>query len=104
MSAVPADADALPSLPFDHSLSHIIDHSGYFVARDTRVLQAGPMALFDEHVAVAETASLDFDADLVGTWVWNVPFDRLERGAWTCDLDGSHLWHRGASLLDQRLP
>jgi hypothetical protein len=62
LSAVPAHSDALPFLPYGNTGPGFVDNTSNFVSGNARVLNAGPTALFREHVTVANATSLNFDA------------------------------------------
>jgi hypothetical protein len=62
MPSVPAHADPLSLFPRLHVGADLVDDAGHLVARNTRVLNARPVAFLQEHVAVADAAGLDLDA------------------------------------------
>ena len=64
MAAVPSDAYALAGFPIGNVGADGIDPTGDFVSGHAWILEAGPMTLFYECVAVADTAGFDFDSDL----------------------------------------
>src|ERR1700681_4374779 len=64
VSAVPSHADPLTRVPQSHVRADGINASGNFMARHPRILNSRPESLFYQRVAVADTASLDFDAHL----------------------------------------
>src|SRR5206468_2016841 len=53
MSAVPAHPGPLAGLPVNDIRPDRIDASGDLVARNTRILQARPETILDQHIAVA---------------------------------------------------
>jgi hypothetical protein len=82
MAAMPTDAHPLAFLPRRDAGTNLVDYSGHFVARDTRVLQAGPMALFHKHIAMTDPTRLHFDADLALPGHWDLSLDRFEWPPW----------------------
>ena len=64
MTTVPADADAVARFPSRDATAELVDHARHFVARNSWILQARPVPLPCEFVAHADSASLDFDANL----------------------------------------
>jgi hypothetical protein len=69
VAAVPADPHALPWLPSDNALTERIDSPGDFMSRYARVLNPRPQSFFRHGVAVANSASLDFNAHLSRAWL-----------------------------------
>ena len=61
--------------------AEFIDYSGDFVSGNAWILNAGPLAFFGEHVAVANAASLHLDAHLSCARRGNFAFDDLEIGS-----------------------
>jgi hypothetical protein len=47
VASVPTNADALPGFPRLHTFTHEIDNADHLVSRHTRILNSGPLALFD---------------------------------------------------------
>src|SRR5438093_12887953 len=81
MAAVPADADALSHCPLGNTSPHFINDAHNFVSWSAWILNSGPRAVFREHIAVADTASLHLDAHLPCIWGGNLAFDDLEIGS-----------------------
>ena len=77
MSAMPAHANALTFLPFNDVVADRIDASADFMPRHTRILKPGPQTLFDEHIAVANAACLDFHANLPSARLRDVAFHQF---------------------------
>src|SRR5262249_5469570 len=74
-AAVPADTDALPQRPLGNTGAHLIDKAHDFVSGSTGILNAGPLAFFREHVAVANPAGLHLDQHLASTGLRNLALD-----------------------------
>ena len=64
IAAKPADADALPIPPSDHTIPNRVDHAGDLVPRDAWEGKVGPLPFDGETVAVAHAAGLDADTHL----------------------------------------
>src|ERR1051325_6413200 len=47
------------------------------MTRYARILDSGPQAIFDKHIAVANAACFHFHADLSGAWLGNIAFDQF---------------------------
>ena len=94
VSTVPAYADAIAFLPLGDAIADGIDYAGNLVARDARVDEAGPVAVFDEVVAEADTTGLDFDADFAWTGLRDVALDQFEVGSGLGHLCDEILRHR----------
>lgn len=67
-----------------------VDHAGDFMARNAGVLEAGPMPLLHECVAMADATGFDADADFSGTGIGDVSLDDLEVTTGAAELNGSH--------------
>src|SRR5208282_315376 len=59
-----------------------------------RILQARPVSVLDQRIAVANATSLDFDSNPTGGRLGNFAFDNFKRSARMGDLRSSHLWHK----------
>ena len=86
VSAVPADADSLTGLPVEHVGTDDVDNTNDLVAENTWVLDAGPVTLLGEYVAMAEAARFHFDADLARTGLRNFLLNEFKRATSTGDL------------------
>jgi hypothetical protein len=71
---MPAHSDPLAGSPSGDAPAQGIDDPCYFVARDSRVLNAGKASLYRENITVADAASLDLDPDVPRDGVWDVAF------------------------------
>ena len=90
VAAVPADADALAGLPVGDVSADGVDAAGDFVSGDAGILDAGPMAFFDQRIAMADAAGFDLNSDLVAAGFGDVSFDQFEIAAGFADLDSFH--------------
>jgi hypothetical protein len=61
VAAVPSDTNPLAASPSDHSFADGVNRAGNLMTRDARVLNAGPKALFDQHIAMADAAGRHLD-------------------------------------------
>lgn len=62
---MPADTDALAFVPLFDIRAECIDPSSDLVARCAGLLDTGPLALLDEHIAVTDSARIDLYAHLL---------------------------------------
>jgi hypothetical protein len=90
MSAVPTDSDALTGLPSTDVGTHGIDLPGNFVARHPGILDPRPEPFFHQHVAMADTTSLYFDAHLITARPGNRAVDHFEISSRLANLHGFH--------------
>src|SRR5690348_12970955 len=81
MSTMPAHTHPLPPCPCRHAGSHFVDNAGDLVARDPRVVQAGPIALLYKQVTVTNSAGLHLNAGLVRSRCRDFSRDDFECGA-----------------------
>ena len=93
IAAVPADADALADGPGRGIGADGVDEADDFVSGNARILNPGEEAVLGEDVAVADAARLDFDADLAGARLRDIPLDEFERTLGGGDLNGAHFGH-----------
>ena len=78
---MPAHADTLSLLPRGNARAQFIDDTRDFMSWNARILNAGPLAFFCEHVAVADAAGLYLDAHLPRARLRNLALDDLEIGS-----------------------
>ncbi len=64
------------------------------MARHAGILQTGPKAVFDEHIAVTDAAGLDLDPHPSGWGLRDFAFHEFKWPAGVADLGGSHLGHK----------
>jgi hypothetical protein len=81
MAAVPAHANALAWFPLSDASTDCVYDADHFVAGHARILDSRPLTFFDERVAVADAAGLNFDSYLAWTGLWNFTFNQFERPA-----------------------
>jgi hypothetical protein len=98
ITAMPAHPNPHAYLPVGYIGSHGIDDAHHLVPGHARILNARDGASDREHVAVAYTAGLHFDAHLALFWFWNVALDDLKIGVGLGDLDDFHSRHKGLPL------
>jgi hypothetical protein len=75
---VPADPDTLSPFPRGDLRAQFVDDTGDFMSRNAGILNAGQSSFFGEHVAMADTASLNLDAHFSRSGLWNLALDDLE--------------------------
>jgi hypothetical protein len=90
MPAMPADSDSLPLCPSGNTLPDRINDSGYFVAGDSRVLNAWERSLFCERVAVTYAASLNFDSHRSCAGFRDIAFNEFKWSIRLRDLHDTH--------------
>src|SRR5271163_1820303 len=95
MAAMPAEADALPGFEDGHVGADRVDDSGDLVAGDSGICETGPETFLGEHVAVADAACLDANADLAGAGLGEFFLDQFKWGMGGWYLYGASLdgWH-----------
>ena len=76
--AMPADAGAVARLPFGDVRADRVDDAGDLVAGNARQRDPWPESLDRQHVAMADPAGFDADADLPGTGLRDVALDERE--------------------------
>jgi hypothetical protein len=76
-SAIPADTDSLPDLPSRNVGADGIDHADDFVSRNARILDAGEEPVLRYGIAMANTASLDFDSNEARAWIGDSTLDNF---------------------------
>src|SRR5947199_8358101 len=60
------------------------------MSRNARILNAWPRPIFDQGVAMTDTARLDLDSYPTGVWFRNFPFDNFKWSVRVRDLHGTH--------------
>src|SRR5262245_57787026 len=94
VSAMPADADALPLGPSGNSGTHSVDETHHFMTWYARVLDTGPGTFLCERVTMTDAAGLHLDSHLSRCWVRNFPLDDLELCSRAGNLCRLHRCHR----------
>jgi hypothetical protein len=93
IAAEPADADALPRLPWHNAIANRIDDADNLVPGHTRIGDERKNPLYGYRIAVTNAASLDTDTHLPSLRLWNFPRCKFQRGSALCYLHKSSL-HR----------
>src|SRR4051812_10843294 len=88
VTAVPADAHALAGFPLRYVSADGVDEAGNFVARDTRVGQAGEVPFVRERIGMADAAGLDPDSHRASRWIDEFALNEFQL-AGLGDLDGA---------------
>jgi hypothetical protein len=91
MAAVPADADALPVLPFGNPSSHFVYDACHFMPGNAGILDSGPQAFFRKPVTVANATGLHLDSHLPRARLRNFALDDLKSRSRTRNLRHFHL-------------
>ena len=99
MPAKPADADAGAHAPAHHVGADRVDDAGHFVPRHQRVLHPGKQPILGDHVAVADAASLDLDANLAALRLRQLALDQFQRAALMGHLHDAHLRHHALPVV-----
>jgi hypothetical protein len=89
VAAVPAEADALADFEDRDIGSDGIEDTGDLVAGDAGIAQARPEPHLGEHIAVADSAGLDADADVAGARLGKFALDDFKWSVGRGDLDGT---------------
>ena len=87
---MPSQADPIPGLPERDVGAECVDASGNLVAGHARILNAGPVSLFHQRIAVADAAGLNFNAHLPAAGLRNGTLDDFKISTGLADLDGFH--------------
>ena len=77
VAAVPTDADTLAFFPRLHSFADSVDNSDHLVSRHTRILNTGPEAVFNQRVAMTNTARINFDPHPFRLRLGNISFNKF---------------------------
>ena len=78
LAAVPADADALSLSPPGNTRAQLINDARDFVSWNSRILNAGPITILGEHVAMTNATGLHLHAYLSHRRRGNLALDDLE--------------------------
>src|SRR6185503_13642888 len=87
---MPTNTNTLAHGPCGDVVADGIDASGDFVPRHTRILESRPDTVFDQHIAVANTAGFNLHAHLSGARLRNIAFYQFPISAWSTYLSGFH--------------
>src|SRR5207244_5274580 len=82
--------DALTGCPCGDVVADCIDASRYLMTWHAWILKPWPEAVFDEHVAVANAACLDFHAHLAGSRFGNIALHQFPIATCLAYLCGFH--------------
>src|SRR5690606_22828154 len=77
-AAEPADTGAVAHFPATDIRTYRFDRADDFMARNSRILQPWPVALDNERIAMAYTASVNPDQQLAVTRRGNFPLNTFE--------------------------
>jgi hypothetical protein len=99
MTSVPADAHALAGFPLRYTVADRVDAASNFVSGNAGILEAGPVTVFYDRIAVTDTAGFDLDADLSTSRLGNVAFDEFKASARLADLHNFHARHGMTSFI-----
>jgi hypothetical protein len=97
VAAVPSDTDPLAASPSDHSRADGVNRTGNLMTRDARVLNAGPKALFDQRITMADAARRHFDPDRSRRRLGDRSFNNLKRSPRARNLCYSHCCHKSST-------
>lgn len=70
-----------------------VHHIGDFVSGGAQILHSRPQSLFNVHIGVTDSASLDFDAHISRSGLRYFAFHQFEWPFWFGHLHGTHLRH-----------
>jgi hypothetical protein len=108
LPAVPTYANPVSLTPAIHIRSELVDCPGDFVSGNARIRDAGKLAFFRDHVAVANSTGLNANPDLSWPGLWDLPFDDLEVSPSPGYLNSFHLRHEappvGSVTTSRRAP
>ena len=79
---MPTDTNALAGFPWQDTFPDSVYNSDDLVPRNPRVLQARPMTLLDQGVAVADTTGLNSDPHQARANLRDLSFDNFKRPLW----------------------
>src|SRR5215472_3445918 len=88
--AMPSDADALAHFPIRHVFAERLDHAGNLMPRRSRIADPRPRRFFREHVAVANSARLNFDPNLPARRLDDLFINQFEGTLGLLDQNGLH--------------
>ena len=101
IAPVPPDARPLALRPSGDAAAHRIDDPRHLMTGTPGVLDPGKASLFDERIAVADAARLDFDPDRSRARLRDRPFHNLNSALTPRDLRNPHRRHDNSSFCPQ---
>jgi hypothetical protein len=72
MATIPAYCNSLSWFPVTDIFAYFIYYTCYFMSRNSWILYAWEQPLFSNRITMADAASLDLDAYLFLTGLWNI--------------------------------
>jgi hypothetical protein len=94
MAAVPTHTYALAHIPAADMAAEGVNATGYFMPGNARIFQTRPQAIFDEHVAMANTTCFHLNPNLVFSWLRNVALDQFPFPTRLTNLCNLHALHK----------
>jgi hypothetical protein len=91
---VPADANPVAEAPAGDAGTEGVNGPGHLVSGDTGILNAGPVALLGQGIAVADAGGLHADAHLARTGLGYLALHDLVGAFGAHDLGRTHPGHR----------
>src|SRR5207253_3606009 len=91
VSAVPADTHTVAFFPLSNIGADSIDAAGDFMSRHSRVLKSRPETLFNQSIAVTDSACFHFHANLPGGRFGYIAFYQFPTSTGFPDLRRFHL-------------
>ena len=70
-----------------------VHDANHFMAGHARILQAGPVTILDQRIAVADAAGLDLDSHPPRAGRGDFTFNHFQRPVRARNLYGTHFWH-----------
>jgi len=98
-ATVPADTYTLPLVLLGNTGAQFIDDPRHFVSWNAGILNTGPQAFFREHITVANSTSLHFDAHVSYIQLRNLALNDLKICSWTGNLCHLHCSYRVCEKL-----
>src|SRR5262245_11956108 len=90
---MPTYADTLSGFPLHNTRADGIHDTDDFMARNSRILQSRESRYFQQHVAMTNTASLNFNPHQTATGLRHFAFNHLNRSLGCRNLCSTHFWH-----------
>src|SRR5206468_2417278 len=99
VAAVPSDTDPLAASPPNRSRADGVNRTGNLMTRDARVLNAGPKALFDQRITMADAARRHFDPNRSRRRLGDRSFNNLKWSPRARNLRYSHRCHESSTRV-----